>query len=60
MTTTSPSQQFADVVHLRRYPIHEPACQGRRDLVRDCQDQLRDHGVAQLALATAPGVRSAR
>ena len=48
MTTTSQPQQYADVVDLGRYPINEAASQGCRDLVRDCQDQLRDHGVAQL------------
>ena len=48
MTTTSQPQQYADVVDLRRYPINEAASQGCRDLVRDCQDQLRDRGVAQL------------
>ena len=48
MTTTSQPQQYADVVDLRRYPINEPDSQACRDLVRDCQDQLRDHGVAQL------------
>src|SRR6266536_3451466 len=58
MTTTSPSQQYADVVDLRRYPIHEPAGQGRSDLVRDCQDQLRDHGVAQLPGFLTPGAVS--
>ena len=58
MTTTSPSQQYADVVDLQRYPIHEAASQGRRDLVRDCQDQLRDHGVAQLPGFLTPGAVS--
>ena len=48
MTTTSQPQQYADVVDLRRYPIHEPASQACRDLVRECRDQLRDRGVAQL------------
>ena len=48
MTATSQPQQYADVVDLRRYPIHEPASQACRDLVRECRDQLRDRGVAQL------------
>ena len=48
MTTTSQPQQYADVVDLRRYPINEPDGQAYRDLVRDCRDQLRDRGVAQL------------
>ena len=48
MTTTSQPQQYEDVVDLRRYPINEPDSQARRDLVRDCRDQLRDRGVAQL------------
>src|SRR2546429_6946956 len=46
--TTPPSQQYEDVVDLRRYPINEPVGQACRDLVRDCRDQLRDRGVAQL------------
>jgi 2OG-Fe(II) oxygenase superfamily len=48
MTTTSQPQQYDDVVDLRRYPINEPDSQACRDLVRDCRDQLRDRGVAQL------------
>src|SRR2546430_4667363 len=46
--TTTPSQQYEDVVDLRRYPINEPVGQACRDLVRDCRDQLRDRGVPQL------------
>src|SRR6266699_2823992 len=46
--TTTPSQQYEDVVDLRRYPINEPVGQACRDLVRDCRDQLRDRGVAPL------------
>jgi len=49
MTTTSQPQQYADVVDLRRYPINEPDSQACRDLVQACRDQLREHGVAQLA-----------
>jgi hypothetical protein len=58
MTTTSQPQQYADVVDLRRYPINEAASQGCRDLVRDCQDQLRDRGVAQLPGFLTPGAVS--
>ena len=58
MTTTSQPQQYADVVDLRRYPINEPASQACRDLVRDCQDQLRDRGVAQLPGFLTPGAVS--
>jgi hypothetical protein len=57
-TTTSQPQQYADVVDLRRYPINEAASQGCRDLVRDCQDQLRDRGVAQLPGFLTPGAVS--
>src|SRR6516164_3030630 len=48
MTTTSQPHQYEDTVDVRRYPIHEPDSQVCRDLVLHCQDQLRDHGVAQL------------
>jgi hypothetical protein len=58
MTTTSQPQQYADVVDLGRYPINEAASQGCRDLVRDCQDQLRDRGVAQLPGFLTPGAVS--
>jgi hypothetical protein len=59
MTTTSQPQQYADVVDLRRYPINEPDSQGLRDLVRDCQDQLRDAGWPSCP-ASSPRTRSAR
>jgi hypothetical protein len=39
---------YTDVVDLRRYPIHDPADEEYLALVRDCRDQLRDRGVAQL------------
>jgi hypothetical protein len=58
MTTTSPSQQYEDVVDLRRYPINEPDSQACRDLVLHCRDQLRDSGVAQLAGFLTPGAVS--
>ena len=41
--------RYGDVVDLSRYPINDPASPAYRELVRDCQDQLRGHGVAQLA-----------
>jgi hypothetical protein len=41
--------RYEGVVDLRRYPIHDPSGPEYRDLVRSCRDQLRDHGVAQLA-----------
>jgi hypothetical protein len=44
--TTSP--QYEGVVDLRRYPIGEPDSQEYQALVRGCQDQLRDRGVARL------------
>src|SRR6266487_195603 len=55
MTTTSQPQQYADVVDLRQYPINEPDGQAYRDLVRDCRDQLRDRGVAQMPGFLNPG-----
>jgi hypothetical protein len=39
---------YEDVVDLRRYPIHDPGSPDYLALVRDCRDQLRDRGVAQL------------
>jgi hypothetical protein len=45
MTITS---SYEDVVDLRRYPIDEPGRAEYRAVVQGCQDQLRDHGVAQL------------
>ena len=55
MTTTSQPQHYADVVDLRQYPINEPDGQAYRDLVRDCRDQLRDRGVAQMPGFLTPG-----
>ncbi len=40
--------EYEGVVDLRRYPIGEPASQEYQALVRGCQDQLRDRGVARL------------
>ncbi len=39
---------YDDVVDLSRYPIDDPAGPAYRALVQAGQDQLRDHGVAQL------------
>jgi len=39
---------YDDVVDLGRYPINDPAGPAYGALVRACQDQLRDRGVAQL------------
>jgi hypothetical protein len=39
---------YDDVVDLGRYPINDPAGPAYQALVRAGQDQLRDHGVAQL------------
>jgi hypothetical protein len=41
--------QYYDAVDLDRYPINDPASPAYQDLVQTCQDQLRSHGVAQLA-----------
>src|SRR5260370_10849974 len=51
MTTTTRPQapRYDDVIDLDRYPISDPAGAAYRALVRDCRDQLRDRGVAQLA-----------
>src|ERR1700750_3510606 len=49
MTTTSPSPRYEDVIDLRRYPINEPTSRACLDLFQACRDQLREHGVAQLA-----------
>src|SRR5689334_1153396 len=43
------TRAYEDVVDLRRYPIHEPGSAAYGTLVQSCRDQLRDHGVAQLA-----------
>ena len=40
---------YDDVVDLNRYPINAPSSPAYRRLIRACQDQLRDEGVAQLA-----------
>jgi hypothetical protein len=48
-TTRAQTSRYEGVVDLGRYPIGEPASPQYRALVRACQDQLRDQGVAQLA-----------
>jgi hypothetical protein len=56
-TTWPQAPGYDDVVDLSRYPIHEPASPGYRQLVRTCQDQLRGQGLAQLAgFLTPPAV----
>jgi hypothetical protein len=55
MTTTC---VYEDVVDLRRYPINEPGCGEYRTLVQSGRDQLRDHGVAQLAGFLTPAAVS--
>src|SRR5579863_6087723 len=47
-----------DVVDLDRYPIGGQSGAGYQALVRSCQDQLRDHGVAQLAGFLTPAAIS--
>ena len=55
MTTTC---VYEDVVDLRRYPINEPGGGEYRTLVQSGRDQLRDHGVAQLAGFLTPAAVS--
>jgi hypothetical protein len=55
MTTTC---VYEDVVDLRRYPVNEPGCGEYRTLVQSGRDQLRDHGVAQLAGFLTPAAVS--
>ena len=47
-TTWPRTPGYDDVVDLDRYPIGDPASPAYRELVRMCQDQLRDTGVAWL------------
>jgi hypothetical protein len=47
-TTRAQASRYEGVVDLGRYPIGEPASPEYLALVRACQDQLRDQGVAQL------------
>jgi hypothetical protein len=48
-TALPQAPQYDDAVDLDRYPINDPASPACRDLVQTCRDQLRSHGVAQLA-----------
>ena len=57
-TTRAHTSRYEGVVDLGRYPIGEPAGQECRALVRACQDQLRDHGVAQLGGFITPAAVS--
>ena len=57
MTTTTPPC-YEGVVDLGRYPINEPDSRACRDLVLHCRDQLREHGVAQLAGFLTPAAVS--
>jgi hypothetical protein len=43
------TRAYEDVVDLGRYPINERGSAVYGTLVQSCRDQLRDHGVAQLA-----------
>jgi len=59
MTTARPqATRYEGVVDLRRYPISQPASPEYLALVRACQDQLRDRGVAQLAGFLTPAAIS--
>ena len=60
MTDTNWPQapRYDDVVDLERHPVNDPASPAYRALVRACRDQLRDHGVAQLAGFLTPAVVS--
>ena len=60
MTATSgPSASaYDDVVDLGRYPINDPAGSAYQALVQACRDQLRSHGVAQLAGFLTPAAVS--
>jgi hypothetical protein len=48
-TTWPQNPRYGDAVDLDRYPINDPASPAYRALVQACRDQLRSHGVAQLA-----------
>ena len=60
MTTSTWPQApgYHDVVDLDLYPIDDPASPAYRDLVRTCQAQLRDQGLAQLAGFLTPAAVS--
>jgi hypothetical protein len=48
-TTQSHAPVYQGAVDLQRYPIQDPGTRRYRALIQDCRDQLRDHGIAQLA-----------
>jgi hypothetical protein len=53
-TTWPRTPGYDDAVDLDRYPINDPASPAYRALVQACRDQLRSHGVAQLAGFVTP------
>src|ERR1700735_2920754 len=57
-TTWPPAPGYDDAVDLDRYPINDPASPACRALVQACRDQLRSHGVAQLAGFLTPAAVS--
>ena len=57
-TTWPRTPGYDDAVDLDRYPINDPASPAYRALVRACRDQLRSHGVAQLAGFLTPAAVS--
>jgi hypothetical protein len=60
MTTTAWQEApgYDDVVNLNSYPINDPSSPAYRHLVRTCQVQLRDQGLAQLAGFLTPAAVS--
>ena len=57
-TTWPRTPGYDDAVDLDRYPVNDPASPAYRALVRACRDQLRSHGVAQLAGFLTPAAVS--
>ena len=57
-TTWPPVPGYDDAVDLDRYPINAPASPAYQALVQACRDQLRSHGVAQLAGLLTPAAVS--
>jgi hypothetical protein len=57
-TTWPRAPEYDDAVDLDRYPINDPASLAYRALVQACRDQLRSHGVAQLAGFLTPAAVS--
>jgi hypothetical protein len=56
--TRPPAPGYDDAVDLDRYPINAPASPAYQALVQACRDQLRSHGVAQLAGLLTPAAVS--